>query len=325
MYTIRQAAARSGVSIPLLRAWERRYHIVAPARTAAGYRLYDDVAIERLRSMRRLVSAGWSPSTAAAAILSGDPVALDAARAETDAGVATVAPTSLGASGGTGGTGGDDLVETFVSAAAALDAAGLEAVLERMFATGTFEAVADTLLLPALIAVGDAWASGRLGVAGEHAASHAVLRRLAAAYQAAGREPAGHGAILVGMPPGVRHELGALAFSTAARRAGLPVLYLGPDLPVNEWVTAAGRTAARAAVIGVLTADDVGPAVDVATALQAGDPNLLIAFGGRGADRSAAAVASSQPAAGPRSRSPLVLPDPVSAAVRALEAAIAAG
>jgi DNA-binding transcriptional MerR regulator len=39
MYTIRQASLRSGVSIPLLRAWERRYRVVTPSRTAAGYRL----------------------------------------------------------------------------------------------------------------------------------------------------------------------------------------------------------------------------------------------------------------------------------------------
>ena len=65
MYTIKQASARSGVSVPLLRAWERRYRIVEPARTAAGYRLYDDEALDRIRTMRRLVDAGWSPSTAA--------------------------------------------------------------------------------------------------------------------------------------------------------------------------------------------------------------------------------------------------------------------
>ena len=40
---------RSGVSVPLLRAWERRYGIVAPARTASGYRLYDEAALARLR------------------------------------------------------------------------------------------------------------------------------------------------------------------------------------------------------------------------------------------------------------------------------------
>ena len=45
MYKIKEAAARSGVSVPLLRAWERRYGIVSPTRTASGYRLYDEDAL----------------------------------------------------------------------------------------------------------------------------------------------------------------------------------------------------------------------------------------------------------------------------------------
>ena len=43
MYTIKQAAARSGVPVPLLRAWERRYGVVSPSRTPSGYRLYDEM------------------------------------------------------------------------------------------------------------------------------------------------------------------------------------------------------------------------------------------------------------------------------------------
>src|SRR5215212_3263433 len=60
MYTIKEASARSGVPIPLLRAWERRYGVVRPARTAAAYRLYADEDIARLRAMRRLLDDGWS-------------------------------------------------------------------------------------------------------------------------------------------------------------------------------------------------------------------------------------------------------------------------
>lgn len=322
MYTIRQAAARSGVSVPLLRAWERRYRIVDPARTASGYRLYDDDALERIRTMRRLVDAGWTPSTAAGAILSGETIALPQG------------PGAAAPAGSADELGDDDeLVERFVEAAIAFDADALEQVLDRMFAAGTFETIADRHLLPALVAIGDAWATGRLGVAGEHAASHAALRRLAAAFQAAGRATPPAGTILVGMPPTVRHELGALAFGTAARRAGLPVLYLGPDLPVDEWVATARRTHARAAVIGVLTATDVRPAVEVATALRTAEPSLSIMFGGRSAAKAGAAFArravglesdgGTEAGAGTAAIAPpLVLPEPLVAAVRVLEDAI---
>jgi hypothetical protein len=316
MYTIKQAAARSGVSVPLLRAWERRYHVVSPARTASGYRLYDDDALERIRTMRRLVAAGWTPSNAAGAILSGAPIDLP-----------EVEPGALGTTPNAGGDAALDesasrLIDGFVEAAAGLDGDGLEHVLDRMFAMGTFEVVADTLLLPALVALGDAWATGRVGVAGEHAASHAALRRLAAAFQAAGRAAPSDGAILVGMPPGVRHELGALAFAIAARRAGLPILYLGPDLPVADWVATAQRTRARAAIVGVLTAGDVRSAVDVGIGLREALPDLVVVFGGRSAIRAGTAF-ETRAAAGaggaPPSPTPAILPEPLTEAVASLE------
>jgi MerR family transcriptional regulator, light-induced transcriptional regulator len=274
MYTIKEAAARTGVPIPLLRAWERRYGVVTPTRTAAGYRLYDEAALVRLRSMRALVADGWQPSAAAAAILAGT-----APTARNGGAEPTPAPASQSAAPPDGA---EDRSGAFVMAAAALDAAALERALDDMFASASFEVVADRDLLPALVAIGDAWADGRITVAGEHAASQAVHRRLAAAFQAAGRPRAGRGTVLVGLPPGSRHELGALAFAVAGRRAGLPILYLGADLPVADWVATARRTRARAVVIAAPTAADVGAAASVAGTLKAEVPGVVVAVGGHG-------------------------------------------
>jgi MerR family transcriptional regulator, light-induced transcriptional regulator len=312
MYTIKQAAARTGVPVPLLRAWESRYRIVSPRRTQAGYRLYDDDAIDRLRSMRSLVDGGWSPSAAARAILAGEaptaeaPEAAAVARAG-DAGAAAADATAR--------------LAAFVDAAAALDSVRLERVLDEMLAQGSFEHVAATEVLPALRAVGDAWADGRLGVGAEHVASHAVLRRLSAAFQAAGRPPASSGPILVGLPPGSRHELGALTFAVAARRAGLPVVYLGPDLPAADWVATAADTGARAAVIGSPTRGDAAPAATVAQALADEDPAIAIAIGGRAAADAAAHLAAGETGNGRADAAPraIVLPDGLPEAVDAVE------
>lgn len=277
MYTIAEAARRAGVTVPVLRAWERRYGIVDPERTASGYRLYDDAAIARVRALRQLVEAGWTPSAASARIRAeGLPPDLQANQV-------TAAPPSAGPPDP------DPLIATFVDAAARLDQAALGDVLDELFARGSFERVTADLLMPALDALGDAWASGRVSVAGEHAASHAVLRRLSAAFEAAGGTGRSDAApVLVGLPPGAHHELAALAFAVIARRAGLPVLYLGPDLPVEDWVRAAGDRRgpdrARAAVIGVATPADRPAAERVADALLAATPDLVVAFGGRSAE-----------------------------------------
>lgn len=276
MYTIKEAAARSGVSVPLLRAWERRYGIVEPARTASGYRLYDERAMHRLRAMRRLIDEGWTPSNAASHLRAADEATIDGILRDPSQG-----PTSPAAPTGTDRA--SRLITAFVEAAADLDEDAVEHVLDDMFASGSFEQVTDHLVMPALVALGEAWADGRVSVAAEHAATSEVRRRLGAAFLAAGRPGGEHGTVLVGLPPGARHELGALAFATALRRSGVPVHYLGPDLPESGWLEAARRTDAAAMVLGVVTPGDVEPARHVAAALRRARPGMVIAVGGRSA------------------------------------------
>lgn len=306
MYTIRQAAIRSGVSVPLLRAWERRYGIVEPNRTASGYRLYDEESLDRLRAMRSLVEDGWAPSTAAAHLREGGD---DAVRAILHpAGGTSVDETDV-----RGGDPAPALTRAFVNAASDMNETEVEAVLDEMFARGSFEEVADTLLMPSLVGLGDAWEAGLATVAAEHGASSAMGRRLGAAFLAAGRPNGERGSVLVGMPPGARHELGALAFATAARRAGMPVRYLGADLPVADWIEAARLTEAVAAVIGVVIPADAGPAARVAAALRDARPAILIAVGGRAASR--VRIGSGEDI--------VRLPDQLVAAVDMLRAAVA--
>ena len=279
MYNIKQAAARAGVTVPVLRAWERRYGIVNPARSSGGYRLFDEDSVARVRTMRTLVDEGWSPSSAAAAILDGSVPVSDQQPA-----VPIGSPSSPAASPGSSGIGPAEasaIVERFLEAAQALQPDAIAGVLDDVFARGSFERVATDLLFPALDALGEAWAAGRVTVAGEHMASSAVQRRLGQALEAAGAADGRAGRVVVGLPPGGRHELGALAFAVAARRAGLPVTYLGADLPMDDWLAAAAG--ASAAVIGVITARDRNAANEVAQRLLAANPRLVVAFGGRAA------------------------------------------
>jgi methylmalonyl-CoA mutase cobalamin-binding subunit len=269
MYTISEAADRAGVSVDVMRAWERRYGVVTPERTAAGYRLYDVATINRIRAMRQLVEEGWAPSAAAVRV-----------RSATDEAVAEEAPRQLPP---TPAGDPDPLVDRFVRAAAALDAASLTAVLDEMGSRASFEPMVERHLFPALRALGAAWASGAVSVAAEHAASAAVGRWLGTAFEAAAAGRTDAHPILVGLPPGARHELGALAFATACRRAGLAVRYLGADLPAAEWARASRDTDAATAVIGVPTAADADAARAVARALRRASPGLLVAYGGRGA------------------------------------------
>lgn len=296
MYTIKHAAELTGVPVATLRAWERRYGVVSPRRTDGGYRLYDDDALDRLREMRDLVGAGWAPRQAADEVcarrLAGsgrDPgdgldVQASAAAVVREPAAAAADPPAGGPSGpgrgpsGPGGS-GDDLV----AACRTLDPLRVAAVLDQHFVLGSFEVVVDDWLMPALSAVGDAWERGEVSTAAEHLVAHAVLRRLAAAFEAAGTGSRGP-RVVIGLPPGGRHELGALAFAVAARRVGLAVTYIGADLPQESWLDAVAQARPHAIVLAVPRPEDVPAAAAVIAAVREAQPDLRVLVGGGAQD-----------------------------------------
>lgn len=273
MYTIKRAAQLTGVPEASLRAWERRYGVPVPQRSESGYRLYDHEALAIISTLRRLVDDGWSPAAAAEAVRSGTiAVTPDAVADDTPSADGPAQP------------GADTYTARFLSAAIRLDIAGIDESLDAGFGLGSFEHVVDSWLFPTLTALGEGWARGEIDVAGEHAASHAVHRRLSAAFDAAGGRPRGP-AVVVGLPSGSQHELGALAFATAIRRSGLNVLYLGANVPASSWETAVTSHAARAAVLAVPTDEDRPAAITIAGLLARHQlAPTVCAGGGSGAD-----------------------------------------
>lgn len=262
MYTIKHAAQQVGITTATLRAWERRYGVISPHRSEGGYRLYGEHDVAVLRSMKHLVDQGWSAALAAA-----ETIRLDRERPAPSRGVPSTPVPS------------PDLADRMTNAAATLDTADLAATLDEVFALGGFEAAMTDRVFPALEKLGDAWADGRVTVAGEHLASNAVMRRLAVAYEAAAAY--GHGPrIALGTAPGTRHEIGLLAFAVAARRHGLDTDYLGTDLPIDDWLAVVDEPTLAAVVLAVPTTADIPATTTVVTALHDRRPDLLVAVGG---------------------------------------------
>lgn len=267
MYTIKHAAQQVGISAATLRAWERRYGIVTPQRSDSGYRVYQERDVAVLRSMKQLVDQGWSTGLAAAQMLREASRRAEADR-ERPADAPAVARTR-----------DSDLAARVIQAAAALDTSDLAAVLEHLFALNSFEIVMADHVFPALTELGDAWAAGRISTAGEHLASHAVMRRLAICYEAAAS--GGHGPrIALGMAPGSRHEIGLLAFAVAARRRGMNTDYLGADLPIDDWLGILEERDLAAVVLALPTRADIDATGAVVTALLERRPGLVVAVGG---------------------------------------------
>ncbi len=236
-YSIGDVAELTGVAASTLRAWETRYAVVTPSRTASDYRSYGDGDVEVFRRMRVLVDSGVPARRAAR--MAGDPASV--ATQTTDVTEALA-----------GSLLGDH--ETLTRIAARFDPVALQRTLDEAFSLASVESVVDGWLMPSLTRLGAAWEAGELDVAAEHFVTAAVMRRLAALFEATGS----HGPrVLVGLPPKCRHELPLLAFAVCLRRAGVDVIYLGADMPLESWRAVVRASAPRAAVISAGHSRDV--------------------------------------------------------------------
>ena len=78
--TIGDLARRSGLAVSTIRAWEQRYGLLHPARSAGGHRRYSAEDLRRLRAAQALVEQGVSRSAAAGQAMEGSSSAAPAGR-----------------------------------------------------------------------------------------------------------------------------------------------------------------------------------------------------------------------------------------------------
>ena len=251
---IGELARRSGVSTDLLRAWERRYALLEPTRTAAGYRLYSAADEARVRAMQRHLAQGLS--------------AAEAAR------LAREAASSTDPNGAP-----PDLAGALWSALDNFDDAGAQAAFDRLVAAFSIETVAATAVLPYLRVLGDRWRDGDASVAQEHFASGLLRARLLALARGWDRG-AGPRALLA-CPPGEHHDLGLIILGLALRDRGWRVTFLGPDTPIQTLAAAADQLAPDAVVISSLARELLAVA-QAEIARMASSHTVLLA--GPGAD-----------------------------------------
>jgi DNA-binding transcriptional MerR regulator/methylmalonyl-CoA mutase cobalamin-binding subunit len=254
-YPVRLAAGRTGLSPHVLRAWERRYQVVAPGRSEGGQRLYSDLDIERLRLLRRLTDRGHAIGRIATLPLA-ELERLDQESSDAEAGDGRPVEPAQAESARAA-------VDEALQAARRFDAADLRAVLERAAVTQGIPAFLEEVVAPVVDRIGHGWADGSLTVAQEHMATaviRGVLGWLLGVFETHGsaRQAVVARRLVLATPPGQIHEIGALLAAVTAAAEGWTVTYLGPDLPPGDLVGAARRTVADA--VGLSLVYDAGEA-----------------------------------------------------------------
>lgn len=270
-HPVRVVAQRTGLTPATLRAWERRYGVVSPGRSAGGQRLYSDADVERLTVLRQLTDGGRSIGRVAE-LTAGEARAL----LEEDL---RASPASAAAS-----PAGDSrsLLSQAVEATRAMDAEGLRVLLRRAAVTLGVNAFLDELVAPFLHTLGDGWVKGDIKPAQEHLASEVVEEVLAWLSEPAGS--AGRPGLVVATLPGELHRLGARLVAAVAVFEGWRVSYLGADLPGREIGRAAEAVEAKAVAVSVVAERPTSQAFTALQELEAEvGRDTPVLLGGQGA------------------------------------------
>jgi DNA-binding transcriptional MerR regulator len=222
---IGELSRRSGISVELLRAWERRYGLMKPARTAGGLRLYSEEDLERVRAMRSHIASGVAAAEAAALVLREVSV--------------TSAPPF------------EQELQSLAAALERFDEPAAQSLLDRTLSTYTLNTVLTDLVLPYLRMLGERWERGEVSVAQEHFASGVLRGRLVAMARAWG-QGAGPVALLACLP-GEQHDIGLIAFGLALQAQGWRIVYLGVDTPIEMVEQVSAELDPRLVVLSTVT------------------------------------------------------------------------
>jgi MerR family transcriptional regulator, light-induced transcriptional regulator len=268
---IGELSRRTGVSEHVLRAWERRYGLLQPARSNGGFRLYSAGDEDRVRRMRAQLARGLSAAEAARAALAEER--------------ATAGGTAEGSQSDLADRHASlaDRTRTLTQALDELNEPAAQAVLDRLLADYTVETVLRDVLTPYLHELGERWGRGDVTIGQEHFATNVLRGRLAGLARGWGH---GHGPrAVLACPPGESHDLALLIFGIALNRNGWRIGYLGADTPLDELINTAGDISADLVVLAATIPDRfVGLTADL-TRLAATAP---LALAGAGATKTVA-------------------------------------
>ena len=252
VYPIRAAARLTRLTVDTLRAWERRYGAVSPRRKN-GARLYTMADIERLSMLRDALDRGHSI---------GQVAGLSRIDLEKLGAPSHVGPIKVGSARSR-----KDPLEVVVAAVENFAYRDADRELSRMACIISPRDMVYDVALPLMQLAGQRWHDQRMRVAQEHMLTQLLGNLMVSMFRhySTANPPA---TVVTATLAGDLHGFGILTSAMLAAIAGLGVVHLGPDLPLEELSYAAKRSGARVVLVSLTGAKDFSERASQLTSLR---------------------------------------------------------
>jgi len=273
-FNLKAVVRETGLKPDTLRAWERRYGLPQPQRTAGRHRLYSQRDIDALKWLMARRAEGLSISRAVALWREIEAGGQDPLQAP----AYTVPDSAPGPIFIPQGETMDALRQAWLSACLAFDERRAGQALTQAFALYPPETVCVELLQKGLAEVGAGWYSGEVSVQQEHFSSALALRQLEALVASA-PPPTRPGRMLVGCAPEEEHAFSPLLLTYLLKRRGWDVVYLGARVPLARMEATVAAVQPRLVVLSAQRLYTAATLYEMAQLL--GREGVPLAYGGR--------------------------------------------
>lgn len=241
-YNLKAVVRETGIKAETLRAWERRYGIPLPARSAGGHRIYSRRDIDTLHWLNRRRQEGLSIGRAAERWQSMENQGRDPLQERgqgpnpSDHYFAshrwTESPEIQ-----IGGSNESDIqisssCADWIAACLAFDEVAAQQVLTNAFALFPVEIVCQGVLCDGLRKLGEEWHWDKVSVQQVSFAAGQAMQRLRTLLGAC-PPPIRPGLVLLACPSGELHTFGNVLLQLILRRKGFGTVCLGGNLPSN--------------------------------------------------------------------------------------------
>ncbi len=275
-YPIKVVSQMTGLSEFVIRAWEKRYDAVVPSRTETNRRLYSEEDIEKLRLLNEAVHKGHNIGGIANLTIQNLKSILEKETSSVQK--LTSQKTNQDQNQNV-----DSILSNCIESVKAYDGHELETILLKASSKFSQPVLIEEIIAPLVYKLGELWHEGIIRVANEHLAT-GVIRSFLAHLMESNNPDENAPIIISATPRGQDHELGAMFVGVTAASLGWKVIYLGPNLPVEEISAVAVSLEAKVVALSIVyPGDDQKLKLELLNLRRILPENTSIIVGGRAA------------------------------------------
>lgn len=213
-FTIKELESLSGIKAHTIRIWEQRYRFLKPSRTPTNIRRYNNEELKTLLTVALLNKYGYKISR------------IDEMHPEQrmEAVLQLREPDARN----------EYIINELIGCMIDMKNIAFEQLLNRQIVDEGIERTVTGTIFDFLSRVGILWQTNRLRPVQEHIVSAIIRQKIINAIEGLPFPEQGKPLFTLFLPEGEHHELGLLYVYYLLRKQGLPAIYLGANVPVND-------------------------------------------------------------------------------------------